>query len=131
VTERVICRECRTKLVAPTVNDRDAFCTRGCFRKFYHLKCLVCEGPKVKGRQLCSKGGCHTKDRTLKRYGMGGKYLSGANVGLPTTRCKVSGNSVMKSTVKHPPQEALWGAIRWYPIVSKDGVRAFSNRRPD
>jgi hypothetical protein len=42
---RHYCRNlhCRSKLKAPVENERDAFCTRGCFEIFYRTRCRVCE----------------------------------------------------------------------------------------
>ena len=33
---------CRSKLPAPTDNDRAAFCCRGCFDQFHRSRCVVC-----------------------------------------------------------------------------------------
>jgi hypothetical protein len=42
---RHFCRNknCRTKLLAPTDNHHHAFCTKGCFKRFYTRRCKVCE----------------------------------------------------------------------------------------
>lgn len=39
------CRHCKMNLPEPTSNDRQAFCTRGCYHSFYLHKCRVCEKP--------------------------------------------------------------------------------------
>jgi hypothetical protein len=44
-TGRHYCRnpKCRSKLPAPVANEREAFCTRGCYIGFHRTRCLVCE----------------------------------------------------------------------------------------
>jgi hypothetical protein len=58
------CRHCRMRLPEPTSNERQAFCTRGCYNSFYLHRCRVCEDalPKVTGkgrpRVICKKAKC-------------------------------------------------------------------------
>jgi hypothetical protein len=42
LTLRHRCRnpKCRGKLKTPVENERDAFCTRGCYTSFYRHRCL-------------------------------------------------------------------------------------------
>ena len=51
--------KCRMKLPEPTSNEREAFCTRGCFNSFYQHRCRVCEKPieqpKRGTRLLCKE----------------------------------------------------------------------------
>src|SRR5262249_44268854 len=47
VVQRHRCRnpKCRAKLTRPVENEHHAFCTRGCHKRFYRSRCLVCEEP--------------------------------------------------------------------------------------
>jgi hypothetical protein len=53
---------CRSKLPTPVVNEREAFCARGCHTSFYLHRCLVCERaieqPKRGRRLICKKAKC-------------------------------------------------------------------------
>jgi hypothetical protein len=61
---RDYCRnpKCRMRLPAPVSNEREAFCTRGCYNSFYLRRCRVCEGrieqPKCTTRLICKKSKC-------------------------------------------------------------------------
>jgi hypothetical protein len=45
-------QHCRLKLPAPVENPHHAFCTRGCFERFYFNRCRVCEkGLRKQGRR--------------------------------------------------------------------------------
>jgi len=46
---------CGTKLSAPVENEHHAFCTRGCFNRFYFNRCRVCE----KDLRKTGKGDAH------------------------------------------------------------------------
>ena len=55
------CRHCKTNLPTPTSNERDAFCTRGCYGSFYLHRCLVCEKPierTTANRKICKRSKC-------------------------------------------------------------------------
>ncbi len=58
------CRHCKMRLPEPTSNERQAFCTRGCYNSFYLHKCRACEKPieqpKRGTRFLCKKPKCHS-----------------------------------------------------------------------
>jgi hypothetical protein len=58
------CRHCKMKLPEPTSNEREAFCTRGCYNSFYLHRCRVCEKPIEQPRRgtrlLCKKPRCQT-----------------------------------------------------------------------
>jgi hypothetical protein len=67
---RHYCRnpKCRTKLPAPTGNEREAFCTRGCHGSFYRHRCIVCERDMPRNtehQKVCYRADC--KDRWRKR----------------------------------------------------------------
>ena len=72
---RHYCRnpKCRMKLPAPVSNDREAFCTRGCYQSFYLKRCRVCECPieqKRDGRRLlCKKPKCRAAWQALGGFG--------------------------------------------------------------
>ena len=71
------CRHCKINLPEPTSNERQAFCTRGCYGSFYLHRCRVCEAalPKSKGRPrvICKKAKC----RNAWNAGEGfGKYAT-------------------------------------------------------
>jgi hypothetical protein len=71
------CRHCKMKLPEPTSNEREAFCTPGCYRSFYLHRCRVCEKPieqKRDGRRiLCKRSACRN---AFSRNFVGGRYLS-------------------------------------------------------
>jgi hypothetical protein len=71
------CRHCKMRLPEPTSNERQAFCTRGCYGSFYLHRCRVCEAAlsKAKGRPrvICKKAKC----RNAWNAGEGfGKYAT-------------------------------------------------------
>jgi hypothetical protein len=35
-----MCRHCRMRLPTPTSNEKEAFCTKGCYQSFYLHRCL-------------------------------------------------------------------------------------------
>jgi hypothetical protein len=48
-------------LPKPTSNERQAFCTRGCYGSFYLHRCLVCEDKierTTANRKICKKSKC-------------------------------------------------------------------------
>ena len=56
-----MCRYCRMKLPTPTSNEREAFCTRGCYRSFYLHRCIVCEKAikrTTANRKICKRSKC-------------------------------------------------------------------------
>jgi len=58
------CRQCRSKLPAPTENPRRAFCTPGCYSSFHLKRCVVCENDKPAGRsdrKFCRRPKCRTE----------------------------------------------------------------------
>jgi hypothetical protein len=62
---RHFCRNplCRSKLITPVANHREAFCARGCHTSFYRKRCLVCERemPRNSGSQrTCYRANCKT-----------------------------------------------------------------------
>ena len=55
------CRHCRMRLPEPVVNEREAFCTRGCYQSFYRHRCLACEDKierTTANRKICKKSKC-------------------------------------------------------------------------
>ena len=55
------CRHCRMRLPVPTSNEREAFCTKGCYGSFYLHRCLVCEDKierTTANRKICKKSKC-------------------------------------------------------------------------
>ena len=78
-TERHYCRNprCRMRLPAPVVNEREAFCTRGCYRAFYRTRCLICEEAmerRTERQQVCGKRRCRSALEAGR--GMGRLYTS-------------------------------------------------------
>ena len=60
---RHYCRnpKCSMKLPKPVESERDAFCTKGCYRQFYRFRCLICEEPmerKTETQLICGKRRC-------------------------------------------------------------------------
>jgi hypothetical protein len=62
--------KCRLKLPEPVVNEREAFCTRGCHGSFYLHRCVVCEERierSTTNQKICKKGECRRSvERTPK-----------------------------------------------------------------
>jgi hypothetical protein len=55
------CRHCKMKLPTPTGNEREAFCTRGCYNSFYLHRCRVCEKAierTTANRKICKRSKC-------------------------------------------------------------------------
>ena len=69
---RYRCRQCRTRLPAPT-STQEAFCSRGCHTRFYRSHCRVCEAPieqPARGTRLtCNKAKCKNAWRTRASFG--------------------------------------------------------------
>lgn len=84
ITERArqMCREphCRSKLVTPVTNAREAFCAKGCYARFFRSRCLVCERLKSGSRQLCGRRKCSNDLRALQRHQMLGRYSASSAV---------------------------------------------------
>ena len=51
------CRHCKMRLPEPTSNERQAFCTRGCYNSFYLHKCRACEKPIEQPKRGTRSGG--------------------------------------------------------------------------
>jgi hypothetical protein len=72
---RHMCRnpKCRMRLPAPVSNEREAFCTRGCYQSFYLKRCRVCERPIEQKRDgqrlLCKKPKCKAAWQALEGFG--------------------------------------------------------------
>jgi hypothetical protein len=78
-TLRHYCRNprCRSKLSAPVLNQREAFCARGCHSSFYRKRCVACEQRmerKRESQQLCGRRQCESQFKTLKAHFMLGRY---------------------------------------------------------
>ena len=61
------CRYCRMRLPTPTSNEREAFCTKGCYGSFYLHRCLVCEDKierTTANRKICKKSRCRNALKT-------------------------------------------------------------------
>jgi hypothetical protein len=66
--------KCRMKLTTPVVNEREAFCSRGCHSAFYRKRCLVCGEPmehKTERQLICGKRKCKN---ALAAHFDGGRY---------------------------------------------------------
>jgi hypothetical protein len=70
------CRHCKMNLPEPISNEREAFCTPGCYRSFYLHRCRVCEKPIEQKRDcrriLCKRSACRN---AFSRNFAGGRYL--------------------------------------------------------
>ena len=100
------CRNCKMKLPEPTSNERQAFCTRGCYNSFYLHKCRVCEKPieqpKRGSRLLCKKPQCQSAWQ--RKDGMG-RYATatpdkGVGAGKAKAISEVPANQAFLSTLK-------------------------------
>jgi hypothetical protein len=63
IETRKRCRnpKCRMRLTTPAVNERQAFCCRGCHQSFYLHRCIVCEDAierTTANRKICKKSKC-------------------------------------------------------------------------
>src|SRR5262249_10237133 len=68
---RHYCRNprCRTRLIAPVENARQAFCTPGCRTSFYLRRCVVCERelpPGPANRRICRRASCRAEYRKYR-----------------------------------------------------------------
>ena len=84
-TLRHLCRNprCRSKLKAPVENLREAFCARGCHTQFYRKRCIVCEQPMERKRelqQLCKRPKCKSQFAVLKKHSLLGRYHPSSHV---------------------------------------------------
>jgi hypothetical protein len=65
--------KCKMKLPEPVVNEREAFCCRGCYSSFYLHRCRVCEDPieqsKGRPRMVCKKAKCQTAWKGREGFG--------------------------------------------------------------
>ena len=69
---RKMCRYCRAKLSTPTSNEREGFCTRGCYRSFYLHRCIVCEKPierTTANRKICKRSKCRNALKAGEGFG--------------------------------------------------------------
>jgi hypothetical protein len=88
---RHYCRHklCRSKLLNPTSNSREAFCTPGWHGSFYRHRCIDCEGPLARKREdqkVCRKSKCRSAWKA--RHGFG-RYVASKNANLASeTRIK-------------------------------------------
>jgi hypothetical protein len=70
---------CGVKLKVNTANARDAFCCPGCFERYFHSRCLICERPisrKTGCRQVCSRRRCRDQFYRHKERFLPGWYLA-------------------------------------------------------
>jgi len=50
--------KCKMKLPEPVIDEREAFCCRGCYQSFYLHRCIACEGKierTTANRKICTK----------------------------------------------------------------------------
>ena len=106
-------RHCKMKLPEPTSNEREAFCTPGCYRSFYLHRCRVCEKPieqKRDGRRiLCKRSACRN---AFSRNFAGGRYLSPS---VPSYAPKTTGFIGSKEATK--PGRA-WYIVAGGPLTA-------------
>src|SRR5262249_16977433 len=134
---RHYCRNlhCRSKLKAPVENERDAFCTRGCFEIFYRTRCRVCErrldanpmtgGKRVAdgrrrfcGRKCASKAPIDPRgyrDSPPRKRRARSAHLAGLKSGDRGDRARIS-------TPAHVIAAEVWGGRDWQPAISSDGI---------
>jgi hypothetical protein len=111
-TGRQRCRnkQCRCKLPSPTINERHAFCTKGCHTGFYSKRCLVCEralppGSRA-GRKLCKRPKC--------RYAYAQDRAKFDFPALGSPNCEISSERPVKwalKTASNAVEEASWRII--------------------
>jgi hypothetical protein len=72
VETRKRCRHCKMKLPTPTGNEREAFCTRGCYNSFYLHRCRVCEKSierTTANRKICKRSKCRNALKAGEGFG--------------------------------------------------------------
>ena len=81
---RLRCRtpQCAGLLAVPADNPRDAFCCRGCEKRYYDRRCRVCENlftRKTSRRQVCTRTKCRYAFKTHSERFFGSRYPSSPN----------------------------------------------------
>ena len=92
---------CRSKLLAPVGNPREAFCTRGCHSSFYRKRCLVCEREMERRneRQLvCGKRRCRNALQARQSLG---RYLPSSD-GVSTLENSIKPGIKIDGAVDRP-----------------------------
>src|SRR5262249_45752891 len=143
---RHYCRNlhCRSKLKAPVENERDAFCTRGCFEIFYRTRCRVCErrldadpmtgGKRVAdgrrrfcGRKCASKARIDPRgyrDSPPRKRHARSAHLAALKTALSANRTRILGPAHVIAT-------EVWGGRDWQPAISSGGIETeISRARP-
>lgn len=158
---RHYCRHklCRSKLLKPTSNSREAFCTPGCHRSFYRHRCLVCEGPlkrRQENQKVCRKAKCRNALRGQAEHP---RYLASQYVkqssevpdfigpktavvaGPPPTSNQFHCATVSdgdgyqrieaknRAGLKAVDADDCFTEPNWREVVSPDGVRCWVTRR--
>jgi hypothetical protein len=112
------CRKCKGKLPDPTSNEREAFCTRGCYEQFYRKRCRVCEcGIEQKGGQqrfICKKAEC--KSAWRQKVGFG-RFLKAETLNPSRTSfaANISSEVPVPQRVLEPSKEG--GRAQWRVIA--------------
>jgi hypothetical protein len=143
VTERQCCRQCRSKLPAPTDIPQYAFCTPFCWQQFYRGRCLVCEEPirrRAEHQKACIRRECKNDLRRYPHlYQCPQKGRGSQNVVTPLrsadkTGTKMSLRACRASALQwrasagrivgpaHVLAAEVFGGRDWRPTVSGGGV---------
>jgi hypothetical protein len=116
VVQRHRCRnpKCRAKLTRPVENEHHAFCTRGCHKRFYRSRCLVCEEPFRRKNERQRFGSGHKVCQTeYRRFPHVYDYQADKK-GLHPVQCTTEPRSAHSTGLKfgisgHPPCAHWWG----------------------
>jgi hypothetical protein len=113
------CRHCKMRLPEPTSNERQAFCTRGCYRSFYLHKCRVCEKPieqpKHGTRLLCKKPKC--QNAWQRQDGMGRYATVKLDKGVGAIEAKPSSEMPANQAVLSASKPVEQARKPWHQIA--------------
>jgi hypothetical protein len=127
-------QHCRLKLPVPVENEHHAFCCRGCYDRFHHTRCRVCEADLRKqgrrgdaGRLYCRPPkNCRSEAQRWPE-----KYDYGLRADFPTTNVRSAHSTGLKSAIRddRPPFRCLahwwWGGDPEngdHSLYDKDGL---------
>jgi hypothetical protein len=92
------CRHCKMTLPTPTSNEREAFCTRGCYNSFYLHRCRVCEKPieQKSGQQrfVCKRAKCRNAWKGHEGFG---KYAKVDSASSPSKNASIAQETLILS----------------------------------
>jgi hypothetical protein len=114
-TLRHFCRNprCRSKLLTPVSNPREAFCTKGCHSSFYRKRCLICEEPMERRNEnqlICGKRRCRNALQARQSLG---RYMAAP-----------SGIHPLKNSIKPAIKTGLISDRPWHIVAAGEPISA-------